>query len=320
MISHGKNIKIFSGNSHPALAMQIASALGLPIGKAAISTFADGEISVSISESVRGSDVFLVQSTCGPVNNNLMELLIMIDSCKRASAGRITAVIPYFGYARQDRKSKARDPISAKLVANLITAAGADRVLTMDLHAAQIQGFFDIPVDNLYGAPLFATHYLRRFGYGREDMVVVSPDVGSVARARSFAMKMGLGLAIVDKRREKANCSEVMNIIGNVEGKTCLLLDDMVDTAGSLCGAAKAIVEVGGAKEVYACASHGVLSGPAIDRINDSVIDELLLLDTIPYPKNKPACDKIQYLPVAPMFAEAINRIYEEMSISSLFE
>lgn len=320
MISHGKNIKIFSGNSHPALAMQIASALGLPIGKAAISTFADGEISVSISESVRGSDVFLVQSTCGPVNNNLMELLIMIDSCKRASAGRITAVIPYFGYARQDRKSKARDPISAKLVANLITAAGADRVLTMDLHAAQIQGFFDIPVDNLYGAPLFASHYLRRFGYGREDMVVVSPDVGSVARARSFAMKMGLGLAIVDKRREKANCSEVMNIIGNVEGKTCLLLDDMVDTAGSLCGAAKAIVEVGGAKEVFACASHGVLSGPAIDRINDSVIDELLLLDTIPYPKDKPACDKIHYLPVAPVFAEAINRIYEEMSISSLFE
>ena len=320
MISHGKNIKIFSGNSHPALAMQIASALGLPLGKATISTFADGEISVSISESVRGSDVFLVQSTCGPVNNNLMELLIMIDSCKRASAGRITAVIPYFGYARQDRKSKARDPISAKLVANLITAAGAGRVLTMDLHAAQIQGFFDIPVDNLYGAPLFATHYLRRFGYGREDMVVVSPDVGSVARARSFAMKMGLGLAIVDKRREKANSSEVMNIIGNVEGKTCLLLDDMVDTAGSLCGAAKAIVEVGGAKEVYACASHGVLSGPAIDRINDSVIDELLLLDSIPYPKDKPACDKIHYLPVAPMFAEAINRIYEEMSISSLFE
>ena len=320
MISHGKNIKIFSGNSHPALAMQIASALGLPLGKATISAFADGEISVSISESVRGSDVFLVQSTCGPVNNNLMELLIMIDSCKRASAGRITAVIPYFGYARQDRKSKARDPISAKLVANLITAAGADRVLTMDLHAAQIQGFFDIPVDNLYGAPLFASHYLRRFGYGREDLVVVSPDVGSVARARSFAMKMGLGLAIVDKRREKANCSEVMNIIGNVEGKTCLLLDDMVDTAGSLCGAAKAIVEVGGAKEVFACASHGVLSGPAIDRINDSVIDELLLLDTIPYPKDKPACDKIHYLPVAPVFAEAINRIYEEMSISSLFE
>ena len=320
MISHGKNIKILAGNSHPALAMQIASALGLPLGKCEVGHFADGEVSVSIGETVRGSDVFLIQSTCGPVNDNLMELLIMIDACKRASAGRITAVIPYFGYARQDRKSKARDPISAKLVADILTAAGADRVLTMDLHAHQLQGFFDIPVDNLYGAPLFATHYLRRFGYGREDMVVVSPDVGSVARARSFAMKMGLGLAIVDKRREKANCSEVMNIIGNVEGKTCLLLDDMVDTAGSLCGAAKAIVEVGGAKEVYACASHGVLSGPAIDRINDSVIDELLLLDTIPYPQGKPACDKIHYLPVAPMFAEAINRIYEEMSISSLFE
>ena len=320
MISHGKNVKVFCANANRPFAEGVCRKLWLPLGDCTVTTFADGEVSLTINESVRGSDVFLVQSTCKPVNNNLMELLIMIDACRRASAGRITAVIPYFGYARQDRKAKARDPISAKLVANLLTVAGADRVLTMDLHAAQIQGFFDIPVDNLYGAPLFATHYLRRFGYGREDMVVVSPDVGSVARARSFAMKMGLGLAIVDKRREKANCSEVMNIIGNVEGKTCLLLDDMVDTAGSLCGAAKAIVEVGGAKEVYACASHGVLSGPAIDRINDSVIDELLLLDTIPYPKNKPVCDKIQYLPVAPMFAEAINRIYEEMSISSLFE
>lgn len=320
MISHGKDLKIFSGNSNHALAEAICKELRLPLGDLECGNFSDGECFVSIYETVRGSDVFVIQSTCGPVNNNLMELLVMIDAFKRASAGRITAVIPYFGYARQDRKAKARDPISAKLVANLLTVAGADRVLTMDLHAAQIQGFFDIPVDNLYGAPLFATHYLRRFGYGREDMVVVSPDVGSVARARSFAMKMGLGLAIVDKRREKANSSEVMNIIGNVEGKTCLLLDDMVDTAGSLCGAAKAIVEVGGAKEVYACASHGVLSGPAIDRINDSVIDELLLLDTIPYPKDKPACDKIHYLPVAPMFAEAINRIYEEMSISSLFE
>ena len=317
---HGKDIKIFTANSNPMVAKRIAECLGLPLGKSEVGTFSDGEIAVSLFESVRGSDCFIVQSTCSPVNNNIMELLIMIDAMKRASAARITAVIPYFGYARQDRKAKARDPISAKLVANLLTVAGADRVLTMDLHAAQIQGFFDIPVDNLYGAPLFATHYLRRFGYGREDMVVVSPDVGSVARARSFAMKMGLGLAIVDKRREKANSSEVMNIIGNVEGKTCLLLDDMVDTAGSLCGAAKAIVEVGGAKEVYACASHGVLSGPAIDRINDSVIDELLLLDSIPYPKDKPACDKIHYLPVAPMFAEAINRIYEEMSISSLFE
>ena len=320
MISHGKNVKVFCANANRPFAEGVCRKLWLPLGDCTVTTFADGEVSVTINESVRGSDVFLVQSTCKPVNNNLMELLIMIDACRRASAGRITAVIPYFGYARQDRKAKARDPISAKLVANLLTIAGADRVLTMDLHAAQIQGFFDIPVDNLYGAPLFASHYLRRFGYGREDLVVVSPDVGSVARARSFAMKMGLGLAIVDKRREKANCSEVMNIIGNVEGKTCLLLDDMVDTAGSLCGAAKAIVEVGGAKEVFACASHGVLSGPAIDRINDSVIDELLLLDTIPYPKDKPACDKIHYLPVAPVFAEAINRIYEEMSISSLFE
>ena len=320
MIPHGKEIKVFTGSSNPDLADMICKNLGISLGKSTVTAFADGECSISINEPVRGVDVFIVQSTCKPVNDSLMELLVMIDAMKRASAGRITAVIPYFGYARQDRKAKARDPISAKLVANLLTVAGADRVLTMDLHAAQIQGFFDIPVDNLYGAPLFATHYLRRFGYGREDMVVVSPDVGSVARARSFAMKMGLRLAIVDKRREKANCSEVMNIIGNVEGKTCLLLDDMVDTAGSLCGAAKAIVEVGGAKEVYACASHGVLSGPAIDRINDSVIDELLLLDTIPYPKDKPACDKIHYLPVAPMFAEAINRIYEEMSISSLFE
>lgn len=320
MIAHGKEIKVFCGNANRKFAEGVCAELGINLGDSEVKSFSDGEISVSVNETVRGCDVFVVQSTCTPVNDNLMELLIMIDAFRRASAGRITAVIPYFGYARQDRKAKGRDPISAKLVANMIVAAGADRVLTMDLHAAQIQGFFDIPVDNLYGAPLFATHYLRRFGYGREDMVVVSPDVGSVARARSFAMKMGLGLAIVDKRREKANSSEVMNIIGNVEGKTCLLLDDMVDTAGSLCGAAKAIVEVGGAKEVYACASHGVLSGPAIDRINDSVIDELLLLDSIPYPKDKPACDKIHYLPVAPMFAEAINRIYEEMSISSLFE
>ena len=314
------DLKILTGTSNAPLAQAICEHLGCQLTPALCEKFSDGESRIEISSSVRGDDVFVIQPTCAPVNFNLMQLCLMLDALKRASAGRITAVIPYYGYARQDRKAKARDPITAKLVANMLTAAGADRVLTMDLHAAQIQGFFDIPVDNLYGAPLFASHYLRRFGYGREDLVVVSPDVGSVARARSFAMKMGLGLAIVDKRREKANCSEVMNIIGNVEGKTCLLLDDMVDTAGSLCGAAKAIVEVGGAKEVFACASHGVLSGPAIDRINDSVIDELLLLDTIPYPKDKPACDKIHYLPVAPVFAEAINRIYEEMSISSLFE
>ena len=318
MISHGKNIKIFSGNSHPALAMQIASALGLPIGKAAISTFADGEISVSISESVRGSDVFLVQSTCGPVNNNLMELLIMIDALKRASAGRITAVMPYFGYARQDRKTKPRDPISAKLVANLITRAGADRVLTMDLHANQIQGFFDIPVDNLLGNPIFTNYLHDRFAGQEEDVIVVSPDVGSVARARAFAQKLGMGLAIVDKRRQKANSSEVMNIIGEVRGKKVILFDDMVDTAGSLCGAAQALVELGGATDVIACASHGVLSGPAVERIQKSVIKELYFLDTVPA-KQGVSCDKIKYLSVAHMFAEAIERIYEEVSVSKLF-
>ena len=273
-----------------------------------------------MAEPVRGKDVFIVQSTCNPVNDNLMELLIMTDAMRRASAGRITAVIPYFGYARQDRKAKSRDPISAKLVANLITAAGADRVLTMDLHAAQIQGFFDIPVDNLVGSQLFVKHFIKMFGKANEDVMVVSPDVGSTARARAFSMKLGTNMAIVDKRRERANQSEVMNIIGNVEGKTCILLDDIVDTAGSLCGAAKAIKELGGAKKVYACATHGVLSGPAIERINDSCIEELLLLDTIPYPADKPKCDKIRYLSTAAVFAEAIRRIYEEVSISNLFE
>ena len=320
MISHGKEIKVFSGNSNPELAKAICSHLFKELGECSCSHFADGECSISVHEPVRGADVFIVQSTCKPVNDNLMELLVMIDAMRRASAGRITAVIPYFGYARQDRKAKSRDPISAKLVANLITAAGADRVLTMDLHAAQIQGFFDIPVDNLFGAPLFAKHYLDIYGKGNDDIMVVSPDVGSTARARNFSLKLGCNMAIVDKRRERANQSEVMHIIGNVEGKTCILLDDMVDTAGSLCGAAKAIVEIGGAKEVYACASHGVLSGPAIDRINDSVIKELLLLDTIPYPVDRQPSDKIRYMSVAPVFAEAIQRVYEEMSISNLFE
>ena len=320
MISHGKEIKVFSGNSNPELAKAICAHLFKELGECSCSHFADGECSIDVHEPVRGADVFIVQSTCKPVNDNLMELLVMIDAMRRASAGRITAVIPYFGYARQDRKAKSRDPISAKLVANLITAAGADRVLTMDLHAAQIQGFFDIPVDNLFGAPLFAKHYLDIYGKGNDDIMVVSPDVGSTARARNFSLKLGCNMAIVDKRRERANQSEVMNIIGNVEGKTCILLDDMVDTAGSLCGAAKAIVEIGGAKEVYACASHGVLSGPAIDRINDSVIKELLLLDTIPYPADRQPSDKIRYMSVAPVFAEAIQRVYEEMSISNLFE
>ena len=320
MISHGKEIKVFAGNSNPELAEHICSELYRTLGKADVAQFADGECSVSVFEPVRGKDVFIVQSTCNHVNDNLMELLIMIDAMRRASAGRITAVIPYFGYARQDRKSKSRDPISAKLVANLITTAGADRVLTMDLHAAQIQGFFDIPVDNLLGSHLFVKHFVNMFGKGNEDVMVVSPDVGSTARVRAFSMKLGVNMAIVDKRREKANQSEVMNIIGNVEGKTCILLDDIVDTAGSLCGAAKAISEIGGAKKVYACATHGVLSGPAIERIENSCIEELLLLDTIPYPTDKPACSKIKYISTAPVFAEAIRRIYEEVSISNLFD
>ena len=320
MISHGKEIKVFAGNSNRPLAESICSELYRSLGNAAVSQFADGECSISVYEPVRGKDVFIVQSTCDHVNDNLMELLIMIDAMRRASAGRITAVMPYFGYARQDRKAKSRDPISAKLVANLITAAGADRVLTMDLHAAQIQGFFDIPVDNLAGANLFVKHYASRFGKGNDDVMIVSPDVGSTARARAFSMKLGVNMAIVDKRRERANQSEVMNIIGNVEGKTCILLDDIVDTAGSLCGAAKAIKEIGGAKEVFACVTHGVLSGPAISRINESCINELILLDTIPYPKNAEKSDKISYISTASVFAEAIRRIYEETSISSIFD
>ena len=320
MISHGSELKVFAGNSNPALAEDICAHLYKTLGKADVAQFADGECSVSVYEPVRGKDVFIIQSTCNHVNDNLMELLVMIDAMRRASAGRITAVIPYFGYARQDRKAKSRDPITAKLVANLITAAGADRVLTMDLHAAQIQGFFDIPLDNMAGGFLFAKHYLKLYGKGNEDVIVVSPDVGSVARARAFAMKLGVGLAIVDKRRQKANQSEVMNLIGDVEGKTCILLDDMVDTAGSLCGAAKAVMELGKAKEIYACATHGVLSGPAIERIQESPIKELLLLDTIPYPADKPKLDKIRYIPTASVFAEAIRRIYDEQSISDITE
>ena len=319
MFSHGKDIKIFTGNSNPKLAEDICKEIGTQLGNAEVKSFADGEVSVSIYETVRGSDAFVVQSTCKPVNDSLMELLIMIDALRRASAGRITAVVPYFGYARQDRKAKARDPISAKLVANMITAAGADRVLTMDIHANQIQGFFDIPMDNLLGNPIFVDYYAKKFGPETDNMVVVSPDVGSVARARAFAQKLHMNLAIVDKRRQKANQCEVMNVIGDVAGKDCILFDDMVDTAGSLCNAAKALVEVGGAKSVHACASHGVLSGPALERINDSVIQELALLDTIPAVDTE-KCPKIKYLSVAPMFAEAIERIYQEISLSKIFK
>ena len=319
MIPHGKNIKIFSGNSHLRLAQNMCDSLGLRLGDSEVRNFSDGEISVSIYETVRGSDVFVVQSTCDPVNNNLMELLIMIDAFKRASAGRITAVIPYFGYARQDRKAKARDPISAKLVADLLTVAGANRILTMDLHASQLQGFFDIPVDNLLGGPLFVRHYREKFGDDRRDMVVVSPDIGSVARARSFAQRLSMSLAIVDKRRQKANVSEVMNIIGEVKGKRVILFDDMIDTAGSLTNAAKALIDIGGASEIYACATHGVLSGNAYEHIKDSPIKELILLDTIPVPPEKAKECNIVVLPVAPLFSEAIERIYEEVSISTLF-
>ena len=282
MISHGTKIKIFAGNSHPRLAQEIASQLGLSVSDSVVKQFSDGEISVSINETVRGCDVFVVQSTCSPVNDNLMELLIMIDAFKRASAGRITAVIPYFGYARQDRKAKARDPISARLCADLLEAAGADRILTMDLHANQIQGFFKIPVDNLLGTSLLSPFFAEMVGDKIDQYVVVSPDLGSVVRARKFTDKLSVPLAIIDKRRQQANVSEVMNIIGDVRGKKVMLVDDMIDTAGTLCNAAKALKEIGGAEEIYACATHGVLSGPAIQRIQDSPINKVYLLDTIP--------------------------------------
>ena len=321
MIAHGKEIKVFTANSNIPFARGICTELGLELGDSTVTTFADGEVSVSINETVRGCDVFVIQSTCKPINNNLMELLIMIDAFRRASAGRITAVIPYFGYARQDRKVKGRDPISAKLVANLITSAGADRVLTMDLHAAQIQGFFDIPVDHLVGNPLFSRYYLSKFDealYDQDEFVIVSPDVGSVARSRAFAAKVHMGLAIVDKRRQRANMCEVMNVIGDVKNKTCILFDDIVDTAGSLCNAAQAIKDIGGAKAVYACASHGVLSGNACQRIEESCIEELVVLNTIPMPEDYVG-HKIRQLDASPMFAKAITRIYNETSISSLF-
>ena len=315
---HGKDIKIFSANSNKKVAEEIAEYLGLPLGKSDVGMFSDGEISVPINEWVRGTDVFLIQSTCEPVNDHLMEMLIMIDALRRASAGRITAVMPYFGYARQDRKAKARDPISAKLVADLITPARADRVLTMDLHAAQIQGFFNIPVDHTLGSSVLIPYFAKKFGIGNPDVVMVAPDLGSVGRARKFTEKLDLPVAIIDKRRPQANVSEVMNIIGNVEGKTVILADDMIDTAGTLCNAAKALVEIGGAKEVYACATHGVLSGPAIQRLNDSVIKEVILLDTIPLPDHKQS-DKFKVLSVAEIFTEAIKRIYDESSVSDLF-
>ncbi|MCF0146961.1 MAG: ribose-phosphate diphosphokinase [Clostridium sp.] len=319
MITHGKNIKIFTGNSHPELAKEIADILGLPLGKAKVSTFSDGEISVDIGETVRGADVFVVQSTSSPVNNNLMELLIMIDAFKRASAGRITVVMPYYGYARQDRKAKSRDPITAKLVADLLTAAGADRVLTMDLHAAQIQGYFNIPVDHLLGSPILANYFVDKGFDEDDDVVVVSPDLGSVTRARKFADRLHAPIAIIDKRRPKANVSEIMNIIGDIKGKRCILIDDMIDTAGTIANAANALKDLG-AKNVYACCTHGVLSGPAFERITNSAIEELVMLNTIKLPEDKQDLIKFKALSVAPLFAEAIKRIYDDEPISKLFE
>jgi ribose-phosphate pyrophosphokinase len=318
MITHGKSIKIFTGNSHPDLAKEIADILKMDVGNSKVSTFSDGEISVDINETVRGRDVFIIQSTNNPVNDNLMEILIMIDAFKRASAGRITAVMPYYGYARQDRKAKARDPITAKLVADLLTAAGADRVLTMDLHASQIQGYFNIPLDNLLGAPILARYFVEK-GFGnRDDVVVVSPDLGSVTRARKFADKLNTQIAIIDKRRPKPNVSEVMNIIGDIKDKTVILVDDMIDTAGTITNGADALIERG-AKEVYACCTHAVLSGPAIERIKNSAIKELVMLNTIKLPEEK-MLDKFTILSIAPVFAEAIKRIYGDMSVSKLFE
>jgi len=320
MIGHGMHgqVKIFSGNSNKSLAKKIADKLGLPLGNMEVGKFSDGEVAINIKETVRGCDVFLIQSTSSPVNDNLMELLVMIDACKRASASRITAVIPYFGYARQDRKARARDPITAKLVANLIEKAGADRVLTMDLHSSQVQGFFDIPVDNLMGMPVLAKYFTRQ-GFNGENTVVVSPDVGSVARSRKMASKFDATLAIVDKRRPRANVMEVMNIIGDAKGKKALMLDDMIDTAGTITQGAKAIAEIGGACEVYACCSHGVLSGPAIERIEKSVLKEVVVLDTIELPEEK-IIDKIKVVTVADMFAEAIERVYSDLPVSKLYE
>jgi len=316
MVNHGKDVKIFACNSNHQLAEKIAANLGMKLGDSNVGMFSDGEIAININEMVRGSDVFVIQSTSNPVNNNLMELLIMIDALKRASASRITAVMPYFGYARQDRKSKARDPISAKLVADLLTTAGADRVLTMDLHAAQIQGFFNIPVDHLKGGRLLSEYYMEKFPV-RDDVVVVSPDLGSVTRARDFAAKLDVPIAIIDKRRPKPNVSEVMNIIGDIKGKTCILLDDMIDTAGTITNGAQALADRG-AKEVYACCTHGVLSGPAVERIDKSPIKELLTLDTIVIPDER-RIPKIKTISVATLFAEAIRRIYNDTSLSELF-
>ena len=315
MNGNGHDIKIFCGNANHKLAQEIAKEIGVPLGQCEVGTFSDGEISVNITETVRGRDVFVVQPTQPPVNDHLMELLIMIDAFKRASAGRVTAVLPYYGYARQDRKAKARDPITAKLVADIITSSGADRVLTMDLHAAQIQGYFDIPVDHLLGIPILVKYFINK---KIEDVVVVSPDLGSVTRARNFANHLNAPIAIIDKRRPKANVSEVMNIIGEVEGKNVILIDDMIDTAGTIAQAADALKKFG-AKDVYACCTHPILSGPAIERIEKSAIKELIVTNTVQLPEDK-IIDKMQIMSVASLFAEAIQNIHNNASVSRLFD
>ena len=308
-------IKLFTGNSNPALAHEIANYLNLPLGKAFVGTFSDGEIRVEIGENVRGEDVFVIQSTCPPVDHNLMELLIMIDALKRASARRITAVIPYYGYARQDRKVKPRVPISAKLVADLITTAGANRVLAMDLHAGQIQGFFNIPVDHLFAAPVLLEYIKNHF---QNNLVIVSPDAGGVERARAFAKRLEASLAIIDKRRDAPNLAEAVNIIGDVKNKIAIILDDMVDTAGTLTEAAQVLI-TRGAKGVYACCTHAVLSGPAIERLKNSALSKLVVTNTIPLKEEAKKCGKIEVLSVANLLGEAIKRIHEETSISTLF-
>jgi len=310
-----REIKIFTGNSNEPLATEICGHLGVELGDAKVHTFSDGEVMVEIGENVRGRDVYVIQSTCAPANNNLMELLVMVDALKRASAARINAVVPYFGYARQDRKVTPRAPISAKLVADLMSAAGIDRLLTMDLHAGQIQGFFDIPVDHLYAAPVMLDEIRSRYPAG---LMVVSPDAGGTERARAFAKRLDAGLAIIDKRRNGPNVSEVMHIIGEVSGKVCVIVDDMIDTAGTLCTAAKALAAEG-ATEVYACATHGVLSGPALERISDSVLKEVMVTNTIPTERNVGACNKLRSLSVGVLLAEAIHRIHKDESVSSLF-
>ncbi|MBS4750517.1 ribose-phosphate diphosphokinase [Granulicatella sp. zg-ZJ] len=310
-------LKIFSLSSNRPLAEKIAESVGVELGKLTVSHFSDGEIKVNIEESIRGCHVYVVQSTSHPVNDNLMELLIMIDALKRASAKTINVIMPYYGYARQDRKAKPREPITSKLVANMITQAGADRLLTVDLHAAQIQGFFDIPVDHLLGAPLLANYFLEK-DLDLEEVVVVSPDHGGVTRARKLAEFLKAPIAIIDKRRPKDNVAEIMNIIGNVEGKTCILIDDMIDTAGTISLAANALKEVGHATDVYVCCTHAVLSGPAIERLNNSIIKEVVVTDTIDLPEEKQG-GKIVTVSVSELMAEAITRIHENRPVSPLF-